>query len=249
MKVIILLAFIVMSTGKSVAQEWRDSLTVARKAYENKNYEKALKYYQSAQEKAPDGIDLSEEMGQSAYKSHQYEQAEKIYQQTASEQTDKTKKAADYHNLGNARMRQKNYQGAVESYKEALRNNPKDEQTRYNLSEAMRQLSEQNKQKQKNGEGDDENKDEQNNNKDGQGNKQQQSQDGKNQKDGQQGDPNDQQNGKPGDSPKSSGEGPKLQDKAVEKKLDELMKQEAGTKRKLSGRSSDGSGSKSGKDW
>ena len=245
MRVIIILSFFLFSAGVSFSQEWRDSLTVARKAYDNKEYDKAFKYYQSAQSKAPEGIDLSEEMGQSAYKSHQYEKAEKIYQQTASDQPDKKKRAADYHNLGNAKMRQKNYQGAIESYKEALRNNPKDEQTRYNLSEAMRQLSDENKKKQQNGEG--ENKDQQNNNQNGEGEKQQ---DGKDAKNGnKEGDTKDGENGQPGGGSKSSGAGPKLQDKAVEKKLDELMKQEAATKRKLSGRSSDGGGSKSGKDW
>jgi len=248
MRNLIILLLLSCFTGISFGQEWRDSLTVARKAYNDKEYDKAFRYYQSAQSKAPEGIDLSQEMGQSAYKSHQYEKAEKIYQQTAADQSDKTKCAADYHNLGNAKMRQKNYQGAVDSYKEALRNNPKDEQTRYNLSEAMRQLNEQNKQKQQNGEGS--NKEQQNNNQDGEGQKQQEGKDGKDGKEGnQQGNQKDGENGQPGGSAKSSGGGPKLQDKAVEKKLDELMKQESATKRKLSGRSSDGGQSKSGKDW
>ena len=39
-----------------------------------------------------------------------------------------------YHNLGNTFMNDKKYQEAVESYKEALRNNPKDDETRYNLA-------------------------------------------------------------------------------------------------------------------
>jgi len=248
MKILIFLSFLLFSVGVSFSQEWRDSLTVARNAYKNKEYDKAFKYYQSAQSKAPEGIDLSEEMGQSAYKSHQYEKAEKIYQQTASDQSNTKKRAADYHNLGNAKMRQKNYQGAIESYKEALRNNPKDEQTRYNLSEAMRQLSDENKKKQQNGEGD--NKNQKENNQNGEGDKQQDGKDGKDGNEGnQQGDSKDGQQGQPGGDSQRSGAGPKLKDKAVEKKLDELMKQEAATKRKLSGRSSDGGESKSGKDW
>lgn len=39
-----------------------------------------------------------------------------------------------YHNLGNSMMKEKNYQDAMEAYKDALRNNPNDEETRYNYA-------------------------------------------------------------------------------------------------------------------
>ena len=60
------------------AQEWRDSLKVARNSYKKQEYVKALKYYQSAQKKAPNDVDLSDEMGQSAYKAREFEKAEKL---------------------------------------------------------------------------------------------------------------------------------------------------------------------------
>jgi len=231
----------------SFGQEWRDSLTIARDAYDAKNYGKALKYYKSAQKNAPEGIDLSEEIAQSAYRDHQYEVAEEIYKQTTNSSRTGQQKAADYHNLGNSQMRKKDYQGAVDSYKESLRKNPSDSQTRYNLSEAMRQL--QNQQQQK-----DKNKDQQDkqDQQDQQDQKDQQNQkNGKNQdqQKGQDGKPKNQQGQQGNDSKDQGNGGAKLQDKAVEKKLDELMKQEAETKRKLSGRSSEGGSTKSGKDW
>ena len=246
MKGLIYIAFS-MIIPISFGQDWRDSLTSARKAYEAKEYEKAFNSYQSAQELAPEGVDLSDEMGQSAYKSHKYKEAESIYLQKGSTESDKKKKAADYHNLGNTRMRNKDYQGAVDAYKEALRNNPSDSETRYNLSEAMRQLQNQSQKKQQNK--DQQNKDNQDNkdnkdNKDNQNSKDQQGKEGQN-------NPNksNQSSDQQGNGSKNSDGSPKLKDKAVEKKLDELMKQEANTKRKLSGRSSDGGSSKSGKDW
>lgn len=246
-KVIYILLFLLPTLG--FGQEWRDSLTVARDAYKAKNYGKALKYYKSAQKNAPEGIDLSEEIAQSAYRDHQYEMAEEIYKQTAQTKKSEKQKAADYHNLGNAQMRKKDYQGAVESYKESLRKNPNDAETRYNLSEAMRQL--QNQQKDKNQDQSDqdqnesENEDENQNENGNKGDKQNQ----QNQQNGKDGKPKNQK-GQKGGNPKNSGKGEaKLQDKAVEKKLDELMKQEADTKRKLSGRSDEGGSTKSGKDW
>ena len=70
-----------MISFSAVSQEWRDSLDVARSAYKSKEYGKAVKYYEAAQRKAPDDVDLSDEMAQSAYKAREFDKAEKIYQQ------------------------------------------------------------------------------------------------------------------------------------------------------------------------
>ena len=55
-----------------------------------------------------------------------------------------------WHNFGNAKLQQKNYEEAVRGYKKALRLNPKDEETRYNLAYAQRKLKEQQKNQNKN---------------------------------------------------------------------------------------------------
>ena len=225
MKFIIQIAFIIVSSF-AVGQEWRDSLDVARKAYENKDYSKALKYYESAQSKAPENIDLSDEMGQSAYKAREFQKAEKIYQQNGGNKKSNKAKSENYHNVGNSRMKSKNYQGAVDAYKESLRLNPNDDQTRYNLSEAIRQLKNEEKKQQ--------NQDKKENN-----------------QDKQQGEQNQQNQGDQKNSDQE-GEGQQqgqLPNKTVEKMLDELMKQEAETKRRMSGNQGGGKTPKSGKDW
>ena len=124
----------------SFSQQWRDTLDDARKAYKKKEYPKALKLYRKAQKIAPKSVDLSNEIAQSAYKSKSFADAEKIYTKPTNGKLDKLKNAQKFHNIGNSRMKQQNYQGAIESYKTSLRNNPYDNQTRYNLSEAIRKL-------------------------------------------------------------------------------------------------------------
>ena len=58
----------------------------------------------------------------------------------------KTNKHKSYHNIGNAFMENKNYKAAVEAYKNALRNNPADDESRYNYALAKKMLDdEQNK--------------------------------------------------------------------------------------------------------
>lgn len=243
---------------------WRDSLIVARKAYANKEYDKALKYYESAQRKAPDNIDLSDEMAQSAYRAREFERAEKIYQQGSNSKMSKEERGDAMHNLGNAQMRQKNYKGAVESYKEALRNNPSDEKTRYNLSEALRKIKDEEKNppppppKKPNDPKDpnnpQDNKDQNGNSKQNSSNEKGQSQSGQQKKQqGQgknsQGNPKN-QNGQGGSQREgeSSSEG-KLSNQMVERALDDIAKKEGETKRRMRGTAGGSKSSKSGKDW
>lgn len=73
----------------------------------------------------------------------------------------KTLKHKAFHNQGNAFMKQKNYKAAVEAYKNALRNDPTDDETRYNLALAKKMLEKEQKQKKKEGPKDDKKKDDQ----------------------------------------------------------------------------------------
>ncbi len=92
-------------------------------------------------------------------------------------QTAKTKplKHKAYHNLGNAFMAQKDYKQAVQAYEDALRNDPTDDQTRYNLALA-KEKEKQQQQKNKNKKNKDQKKDQDQKNK-------QKNKDNKNQKD------------------------------------------------------------------
>jgi len=85
----------------------------------------------------------------------QYDLAEKIA-------PDKMSKAEIFHNKGNAFMKEKQYDKAVDAYKNAMRNNSKDDETRYNLAMAQELLkNQQNKDKKDNKDDkkDDKNKD------------------------------------------------------------------------------------------
>jgi tetratricopeptide (TPR) repeat protein len=209
----------------SLSQEWRDSLDVARAAYKSKDYTKAMRYYESAQKKAPESINLSDEIAQSAYKAREFEKAEKVYQQNSTNKTSDIEKAENYHNLGNSKMKQKDFQGAIDSYKESLRRNPSDDNTRYNLSEAMRQLK-------------DQQKNDQNSQQD-----QQDQQSKQNEQNNQNQNKNNTQNNEDQNS------GGQLKNKTVDRMLDKLMKQEAETKRKVTGSNGENNHPQSGKDW
>ena len=238
-----LLILVLLSSGVIHSQQWRDSLDAARKAYKEEKYLDALKYYKSAQKNAPENIEFSDEIGQTAYKARQFDIAEKIYRQNASNKLSKQEKANNWHNAGNALMKKQNYSDAVEAYKESLRLNPADEETRYNLSEAIRQMK-QTEKKQQNRNKQNSNQNQQNQEQQGSQGEQDDKQQKGNQQKGNQGENNNFDN----QDSQNNSQG-QLTDQSVEKLLDKLTKEESETKRRLATGGNKSKGNKSGKDW
>ena len=63
---------------------------------------------------------------------------------------DKERLAAAYHNTGNALLSDKKIEESINAYKMALKNNPKDNDTRYNLAYAQMMLKKQQQNQDKN---------------------------------------------------------------------------------------------------
>lgn len=87
-------------------------------------------------------------LGDALYRQQKFEEAGKEFEKVASATTDKMDKARAYHNLGNSHLQQQKLKESIEAYKQALRNNPNDLDTKYNLSYAMNLLKEQEQQQQ-----------------------------------------------------------------------------------------------------
>lgn len=221
------------------------------------NYDRSYKLYRSARKLAPKEIDLSDEVAQSAYKAGKYDQAEKIYGQSSSIKGSASQRGSIHRQIGNAQMKQQKYGEAIESYKESLRNNPRDEYARYNLAEAMRKQKKQQEQNQpqdqkKNSEPKNQplKQDKQNQDpkkQDPQNQQQSQQQNGEKQED--QSRNSDQQQQQRSQQNQSSSKKTKLSDKKTERMLDDLMKMEMETKKKFDGVRSTRTYKKSGKDW
>lgn len=99
-------------------------------------------------------------LGNAYYNKAKNDEAMMRFKQAASIATTKPEKHKAFHNLGNTFMNAKDYQNAVEAYKNALRNNPNDDETRYNLALAKEMLE---KNPPQGGEGEDDNKDQKEN--------------------------------------------------------------------------------------
>ncbi len=83
-------------------------------------------------------------------------------------ETSKMRKAKVYHNIGVICQGHQMFSEAIEAYKESLRNNPKDDETRYNLALCQRQLKNQKNDKNQKNNKDNKDKDKNNSGKDNQ---------------------------------------------------------------------------------
>ena len=88
--------------------------------------------------KSPKKATAGYNLGNSVYRQNQQGEAQIKYIQALEHAKTKEEKHRIYHNLGNTFMLDKNYEAAAEAYKNALRNNPNDEETRYNYALAKR---------------------------------------------------------------------------------------------------------------
>jgi tetratricopeptide (TPR) repeat protein len=251
MKYFLLISLAVLFANYSCAQSWRDSLAQGKKQYEEGKYDKAYKSLVEAQKIAPEDIDLSKDIGNAAYRNGDYDMAEKAFRSVATNSEKPQESSKHWHNVGNSQLKRKDYQAAIESYKQALRDNPNNENARYNLAEAKRRLKKQQDQQKKQQE---KNEQENQNNDQNQNQDQQESKDGQDQKgDEKPGDQQDSQNqsqnsDQKNGSPKSDAE--KLSSKKTERMLDDLLKKEMRTKRKAVGtKSSSSEEVESGKKW
>lgn len=90
-------------------------------------------------------------IGNSLYKQQKFEESAELFSKlSVNESLTDSEKAQVYHNLGNSFLMQEKYRESIDSYKKALRINPLDEDTRYNLSYAMKKMQIQQNQDQQN---------------------------------------------------------------------------------------------------
>lgn len=103
--------------------------------------EAELNYRRSLREEEETDLDAAiYNLGNTLYEQKRYEEAVTQFNGVVSKVRDRGIRNKAYHNLGNIYLEQKNYEEAIEMYKEALRLNPNDQDARYNLAYAKKQL-------------------------------------------------------------------------------------------------------------
>lgn len=231
----------------------------------NENFPLAEADYRKAISLDPKDETGKYNLGTAYYNKEMNEVAMKRFRQAAEVATEKNEKQKAFHNLGNTYMNEKSYKEAVEAYKNALRNDPTDDKTRYNLALAKKMLEEE--QKKGGGDGDDKNKDDQDNKDDknkqenqdkkeeegDQGDEKEEKDQGKEEEDKKEGDQNEDKG-----NPKDQKEEEKKQQQPVPGKLstqqiknllDAMNNEEKKVQDKINAKKQKGAKIRSNKDW
>jgi len=131
----------------------------ANKALAEKDFVNAEADYRKAISKSSENAAAPYNLGNAYYTKETFGEAFSRFKQAGELATSKEDKHKAYHNMGNVFMKEKQYEKAVEGYKQALRNDPTDEETRYNLALAQEMLKKQQDEDKKNQDQDEEKKD------------------------------------------------------------------------------------------
>ena len=139
----IIYSIVLLISGFLFSQERDKNLYNGNQSFAQKNYATAEADFRVTEsKKSPKKAIAGYNLGNSIYRQNQYGEAQIKYIQALESAKTKTEKHRIYHNLGNTFMMDKNYEAAAEAYKNALRNNPLDEETRYNYALAKKKKKE-----------------------------------------------------------------------------------------------------------
>jgi Ca-activated chloride channel homolog len=144
----------------SFAQNKKSFLRDGNELYNDSSYNDAEIQYRKSLEKDQDYFNASFNLADAVYKQERYEESSALFDALKDNAPTETDLAKVYHNLGNSLVQEQKLEEAIAAYKSALRINPNDKDTRYNLA-LTHQQKQQQEQEQENKEEDQENKDEQ----------------------------------------------------------------------------------------
>ena len=253
--------FIIGSFSNFVMAQLNEKLELNEgvKSYEQGDYKTAEQHFLNSFNENPEYSTAIYNAGNAAYLDGNFESAREYYEQYINTIEDKNEKAEALHNIGNTYLKNfkekkdgKSLAESINFYKESLRNNPSDEDTRYNLAYALNQLQQQQQEKNNDQQQNNDNKDQQKNDQEKKDDQQKDKQDEKgDQKKNEQEKKDDQQNNKPQNNSKQEEEKKgEMSQKQIEKNLDAINNDEQKILRKVNLKKGDSKKkTKQTKDW
>ena len=165
----ILMLFLLVWAVASQAQNERKFIRQGNKYFEEAmkdtsridtvQFNKAEIEYLKALEKKPDDSKWNFNRADALYKQKKFDESAEKFKEIADKTTNKIEKSRALHNLGNSFLMKNKLDESIAAYKDALRSNPKDLETKYNLLYAMNMKKKQQDQKKKDDKNKDKNKD------------------------------------------------------------------------------------------
>ena len=223
--------FLLLANSIFAQKNERDYIRSGNKLYNDSLYVKAEVDFRKALEINPKSTEAMYNLGNTLSQQQKFKEAMEQYDAASRIEKNKMKLSKIYHNMGVILQAAKQYPQCIEAYKQALRNNPKDNETRYNLALAQKLL-----------------KDQQQNNKDNKDNQQQENKD--QQKDQQQQNKEDQKKDEQKQPPKPEKQDEnKMSKENAEQLLNSVMQDEKDVQDKVKKQMQRVQGGKLDKDW
>jgi len=147
-KLNISLFLILLLFSSGFSQSNRSTLNEGVDKYDEKKYTDAEVDFRKVVESSPKSFEANYNLGNTYYKQEKYDDAIKSYQSAFENAKDNESRAKIFHNVGNSLLKSNKIEQSVEAYKTALKYNPNDQDTKYNLSYALEMLKNKDKKKQ-----------------------------------------------------------------------------------------------------
>ncbi len=228
---IIVFLFLIVGTASSAQEnrEIRKNLKQGNKHYHNQEFDEAQNKYQQALDREETNFKAQFNLGNALYKNKQYEKARAAFNHAQNLSNDKIDKAKSFHNIGNTFTKEEKWEDAIKAYKNALKQNPHDQDTKYNLAYAQTKLKQeqenQDDQDQEDQDDQDNRVEEQDENKDQDQNEEEQNQEEKDDQNEQQQDSKEEDN-QEDNKQKPQPQPSKLTEEEAERLLDAIQQEE-----------------------
>lgn len=155
------MALLLLSSGMCIAQtSSRDYVRRGNRLFRDSVYDKAQVEYQKGFQKDSNSVQVCYDLANTLMLQGQPKEAMRLFEKSAKVEQNKTRRHMIFHNMGVILQSQKQFQQAIDCYKEALRNDPHDEESRYNMVLCQRQLKKDDKNDQNGSEGNNDDKQE-----------------------------------------------------------------------------------------
>ena len=137
----ITLLLLIFASTVGISQQERGYIRKGNKMFNDSNYVAADSLYLKALQIDSTSIEAKYNLTNSLLKQGNTDEAIKNFNEILEETEDENILAKAHHNLGNAHANKQEWQKAVDSYKNALRNDPNDKDARYNYAYAKSKLA------------------------------------------------------------------------------------------------------------
>src|ERR1700735_2145038 len=144
MKQLVIILLFLMPCLQLFAQQEKNLVKQGNELYQQKKYKDAEADNRQAIAKKQN-VEGNFNLGDAMYKQKQFDKAQEQFTKLG-ESKNKAVAAGAHHNLGNSLLENKKLEESISAYEKSLLNNPKDEQTRYNLAYAQEKLKQQQQQ-------------------------------------------------------------------------------------------------------